>query len=169
MPAGATYEPIATTTLASATNTVTFSSIPATYTDLVLISASAGATNSVNETLQFNADTGSNYSRTRLGGNGTSADSGRNTSTTYITINYWSYPETTLGKYMSKTSIFNYAGSTNKTTLSESANAATGVDRIVGLWRSTSAINRIDITSPGGAGYEFKIGSTFTLYGIKSA
>jgi len=57
-----TYTPIATNTLASVSTGVTFSSIPSTYTDLVLVinyrldgtgTGAAGA-------LRFNSDSGSN-------------------------------------------------------------------------------------------------------------
>jgi len=72
----ATYEPIATTTLTGGTS-YTFTSIPATYTDLVLVVNAATASGSSNLAMQFNADTGSNYSFTRIFGNGSSASSSR--------------------------------------------------------------------------------------------
>jgi len=63
-----TYTLINSSTLTSATANVTFSSIPATYTDLLLIinAQSVQATTYDNVIIQFNADTGSNYSRTRI-------------------------------------------------------------------------------------------------------
>ena len=75
-----TYTPIATQTLGSAAASVTFSSIPQGYTDLVVVIGSA--TFSANSSLyfQYNGDTGANYSSTRLTGNGSSASSSRTTS-----------------------------------------------------------------------------------------
>jgi uncharacterized protein related to proFAR isomerase len=71
-----TYEPIATTTLGGATNSVTFSSIAGTYTDLIIIvQGSVGSISGVN--LQFNSDTATNYSRTVLFGTGSVANSTR--------------------------------------------------------------------------------------------
>ena len=64
MAAGATYEPIATQTLASAAATITFSSIAATYTDLRLIFAKPIGGSSL--LLRFNSDTATNYSWTYL-------------------------------------------------------------------------------------------------------
>ena len=69
----ATYEPIATTTLGSAVNSFTFSSIPNTYTDLVLVVVVPTAASSGTFGLRFNSDTASNYSHTTLSGNGSSA------------------------------------------------------------------------------------------------
>ena len=46
--------------------------------------------------------------------------------------------------------------------------SATGVDAVVGLWRSTAAITSL-LVKPESTGNEFAIGSTFNLYGIKSA
>ena len=78
-----TYDPIATTTISgSSTNTYTFSSIPSTYTDLVLAFANFQGTTNYSFALRFNGDSGSNYSYTVLEGNGTSASSGTSTSTT---------------------------------------------------------------------------------------
>ena len=75
-----TYEPIATTSTTSNATTVTFSSIPGTYTDLVLVGgyATSDATNNV-PYIEFNSDvyTNNKYSSTRLRGNGTAASSAR--------------------------------------------------------------------------------------------
>ena len=167
MPAGSTYEPIATTTLGSATNSVTFSSISGSYTDLVIVAqvTTAAATNM---RIRFNGDTGSNYSVTILTGNGTTASSTRESNTQAL-LDWNAYPNggsSSISQY--NISIQNYANSTTyKNFISRASNAGTGVDAVIGLWRSTSAINQIQIrTSSGG---NISVGSTFTLYGIAAA
>ena len=76
-----TYTPIARQVIASATGTVTLSSIPGTYTDLVLIISATATTGADDLLLQFNGDTASNYSETILTGTG----SGNATSTRFST------------------------------------------------------------------------------------
>jgi hypothetical protein len=55
-----TYEPIATTTLGTAAASITFSSIPATYTDLRLVVMCKLLAHQL-LMFRFNSDTGSNY------------------------------------------------------------------------------------------------------------
>lgn len=165
MAAGSTYTPIATTALASSATSYTFSSIPSTYTDLVLV-ASGTSTNAYNSNLQFNGDTATNYSCTVVSGSGSAASSYRNSSQTSMLIDY-------NGNFNSSNtsiiiSILNYANTTTyKTALSRANNAAGGVDAVVGLWRSTAAINSIKMAI--GGGYSYATGTTFTLYGIAAA
>jgi hypothetical protein len=162
----ATYEPIATTTLGSATATVTFNSIPGTYTDLILITSTASdlASGSEHILCRFNSDSGTNYSATYLYGTGSSALSGRNSNSTGAFIGR--QEQTELGTGI--THIQNYANTTtNKTVLSRGGLAGQITIAYVSLWRSTSAITRIDLT-PNGA-TNFDAGSTFTLYGVKAA
>jgi len=161
----ATYEPIATTTLGSA-GSITFSSIGTGYTDLRVVLAAASGSGSVAQ-VTFNADGGSNYSRTILTGNGTAASSARTTSASLIALNSVninnSYPS------LFTIDIFNYAGSTNKTCLYEcnlDFNGSGAVQRGVALWRSTSAINSIELMNSGGV---YGTGTTATLYGILKA
>lgn len=166
-----TYTPIATNTLASAQATVTFNSIPGTYTDLVLV---LSGTMTSADYVQFqvgngSVDTGSNYSNTALEGNGTTASSSRasnstniftadpmNTNQNNLIINFQNYSNTT----------------TYKTTLMRSntpvtdGGAAGTTSVTVGLWRSTSAVNTIKMYTY--AGQTFATGCTFTLYGIKA-
>ena len=174
MPAGATYEPIQTTTLGSNTATVTLSSIPSTYTDLVLICVTAvnQASSGWNIDLYVNGDPGANYSTTRLIGDGSAASSSRTTGDNYARVGLQVGGTSGLANYrgMTKVMFFNYAGATNKTFLSENAEDSNGsgeVRRTVNLWRSTSAITSISVTDSGGT--LFLSGSTFTLYGIKAA
>lgn len=68
----ATYEPIATTTASGSSSSITFSSISSAYTDLVLVANASVTSGSDTAILRFNGDTGSNYSRTFLSGNGSS-------------------------------------------------------------------------------------------------
>jgi hypothetical protein len=76
----ATYEPIETQTLGSSTASVTFSSITGSYTDLILVSSiSTTHTATTSLVIQFNGDTATNYSNTRLLGDGSSASSARDT------------------------------------------------------------------------------------------
>ena len=160
----ATYEPIATTTLGSAASTITFSSIGAGYTDLVCILTFTTTVASQDTNLRFNSDSGTNYSRTIISGNGTTPTSARQTSVAQIQIGNNNFSSTTLPQ-MIKVNVFNYAGSTNKTVLSEIAadrNGAGAVERSVGLWRNTAAITSLQFLSTG----SFDVGTTATLYGI---
>ena len=162
----ATYEPIATTTLGSAATGITFSSIPATYTDLRVVLV--GTTDSANSGIRFNSDTATNYSETTLQGDGSSATSTRTTSGTYIKTNGNVAFGYTLPALM-EVDIFSYAGSTFKTILSRVSNDQNGsgaTDSVVGLWRSTSAITTVYVFAAGGS---LQTGTTATLYGIKNA
>jgi len=160
-----TYEPIATTTLGSAASSVTFSSITATYTDLILIGNITGQSSSGGLLIRFNADSASNYSYTALNGNGTSASSSRASNQTEGSI---SYTDSTTVPSSLITQILNYTNTTTYKTILSRANSNYGALSYVNLWRATpAAINRIDILTSGG--YNLNAGSTFTLYGIKAA
>lgn len=166
MPAGATYEPIATATAAGGTASYTFSSIPSTYTDLILVSHLRAGSATSSFTARLNSDSGSNYSNTILYGDGTSPGSTRFSSQTFTYLSYYGFPTTADTFALTITHFFNYSNTTtNKTWLSGNSFTASGVDRLVGLWRSTAAINSITLY----AGNTFAAGSTFTLYGIKAA
>jgi hypothetical protein len=168
MAALSSYTPIATNTLTADGQTVTFSSIPATYTDLVLVINATAVSTALDISMRFNSDTASNYSRTMLMGNGTSATSGREANTTRTQINNISVITSAAGAYTGIVNIMNYANTTtNKTILSRSNNAATsgGVETIVHSWRKTpEAIHTINLFSE--ASRDMKAGSTFSLYGI---
>lgn len=159
-----TYEPIQTYTLGSDQASVVFSSIAGTYTDLVLVINGRSSTSSSFVTINLNSDTGSNYSRTELLGNGSTATSSRASNETTAYLGGGTYPTSTAGAYNTIVNFQNYSNTTTyKTMLSRQNNAGVGAQALVNLWRSTSAINRIEIFASWAAG------STFTLYGIKAA
>jgi len=162
----ATYEPIATTTLGSAASSVTFSSISGSYTDLFLTMAGTSASSFTFLICRFNNDTGTNYSYTLLQGDGSSASStrGSNTASPYVGL-----VNTGTGSVnMYKLQILNYSNTTTyKTLITNGGIAGNRVQAGAMLWRSTAAINRIDLFPDGGD--SFASGSTFTLYGIKAA
>jgi hypothetical protein len=165
----ATYEPIATNTLGSASSSITFSSIPGTYTDLILVFVGAQTSTAQGDLqFRFNSDTGSNYSRTILSGNGTTASSNRSSDLTFFRGEATSYPDTVTGGTNQILHLMNYSNTTtNKTILFRGNSAASGTDLTAGLWRSTSAITAIECYMSDSA--TLKAGSMFTLYGIKSA
>jgi hypothetical protein len=163
MAAGATYEPIATNTLGSATSTVTFSSIPQGYTDLIVVFNGRG-TSGTGLYLQFNGDSNSNYSHTRILGDGTEVISQRGTNNTVGS--FLSIISTVQNNVIAQ--VQNYSNSTTfKTTLARSNNTTGYMGAYVSLWRSTAAINSVTITT--GTADTYVAGSTFTLYGIKAA
>jgi len=167
MAAGATYEPIATQTLASTATSITFSSIPATYTDLRLVIVGT-ASAAVNATLTYNSSA-TGYSQTYLFGNGTTAGSSLRTAQTYIRLTGNSATSTTI-PVMWTVDIFSYTGSTFKTcliTVSQDLNGSGNTESMVGLWRNTSTISSLEIPLLSAA--TWSIGTTATLYGIKAA
>lgn len=162
----ATYQFLASQTLGSNQATVTFSGISGSYTDLVLIMNVKGSTANFPQ-LRFNSDTGSNYSRTVLTGDGSTPSSSKDSNVTAAYINYNAYTSSSEFNYNSISHILNYSNTTTyKTQLHRANNAASGTDVVVTLWRNTNAITSIDCIMNSG---NYAIGSTLTLYGIKAA
>jgi hypothetical protein len=161
----ATYALIASNTVGTATPSITFSSIPSGYTDLVLIISAKTNTTAAQIYMTINGDDGTNYSRTILFGTGSSAGSARNSNQTVLFADYYGIMNTT-DFNMDTFNFMDYANTTTfKTILSRTNLASSGVDAIAHLWRSTSAINSILV---GNYGYNFSVGTTFKLYGIQA-
>jgi hypothetical protein len=160
-----TYTLIASNTLTSASNTVTFSSIPATYTDLIMftkLKASGGSVDIIYA--QYNSDSSSIYSSTRLTGSAGTLNSDRQTNGgTGWFVGLSSPDEFNAGVYQ----FSNYAD-TNifKSAISRDTLVGNQTRIVAGLWRSTSAIDSISIIN--GNANTFVVGSIFTLYGIKA-
>ena len=166
MPASNTYDAIESITLTTGSANVTFSSIPQTYTDLVIVSANAVAAGGTAYTIRVNSDTGNNYSTTRLIGNGTSASSDRGSNQSWIYAGSVKSSSDPIGSLT--INLMNYSNTaTYKTILMRTNNDNANVAMSVGLWRNTAAITSVSI----GAEFSqnFVVGSTFSLYGIKAA
>ena len=166
-----TYTPIATTTLTSAAANITFSSISQAYTDLRLVVITRQDNNGSNDSLRlrFNSDSGTNYSRTNLTGDGSSAASTRTANDDEINIvSYIPGTSATGGLYAVTTvDIMNYSNTTTyKTCLIRTSNASAGTAATVGMWRSTAAISTIFMRV---SGFNMTAGTTATLYGILKA
>jgi hypothetical protein len=169
-----TYEPIATQTLGTATNTVTFTSIPQTYTDLICIVEGRGTRADYDDEvkIQFNSDTATNYSTTLLTGTGSSTSSSRASNSSVIIGRITANSATAGVRSNMILNIMNYSNTTTYKTVLERLNeppsggADYGVGLHVGLWRNTAAITILTLTTTAA---NFSSGCNFTLYGIKAA
>jgi len=156
---------IATQTLGSAASTITFSSIPSTYTDLRLVLTGVNSALYAGAYFRLNSDSGSNYSTTALYGNGSSATSYRSANATQVAL-FGAWGGNTSIPQMATVALFSYAGSIYKTFLWTNPNDFNGsgvVTNGAGLWRSTSAVTAISITCSTG---NWNTGTAATLYGI---
>ena len=152
-----TYTLIASNTLGSA-GTVTFSSIPQTYTDLIIVVNVAATQSPVNGGLRFNNDSGTNYSSTRITGDGSSATSTRDSNDDVLRTGVVSTNSAVISH------IFDYANTTTyKTVLSRAGGSGDRVASFVGLWRNTAAITTVAVTN-----LNYPAGTTFKLYGIEA-
>ena len=169
------YESIATVTVGSGGSaTVSFTSIPSTYKHLQIRSISRCSRTSYTVATifaRFNSDTGNNYAAHVLYGTGASVSAYSGTSQSFAYVGLASGQNATASGFAGGVmDILDYANTNkNKTvrTLSGFDNNGSGgeMDLQSGLWQSTSAINRIDLTLETSANFlEY---STFALYGIK--
>ena len=170
-----TYELIEAKTLASAVSTVTFSSIPGTYTDLKLfISARADiAQTYTNIMISFN---GSSSNITWLGiygyisGNGTNTNGNSrvsgNANGTTTTANTFSNVDIYIPNYTSSLAKIISVDGVIENNASE---AILTFD--VDMWNpaTQAAINSIGFTNSAVPAVNFLVGSTFYLYGIKNS
>lgn len=153
-----TYVALDKKTVTSAVGSVTFTSIPSTYTDLVIV-IQASTSGGVAMYYQLNGDTtASNYSSTGMYGDGTTAGSYRTSNNTISGVG--TQPNVAILNFQ------NYSNTTTfKTLLSRGNDIGNDTRALVSLWRNTAAINQIVI---GASGNNFNVGSTFSLYGIKA-
>jgi hypothetical protein len=172
-----TYVAIAKTVLTTTQATITFSSIPSSYTDLIVVCSARNSRSDIAISamnLKFNNTEGTAYSFTKLtvtGLTSSTVGSARATATSSISDIYITTAAGTADTFNSvEIYIPNYSGATNKlasissNTERNTANAYTA--QIAGLFSDTTAISRIDLTA---GGYDFVAGSRFDLYGIKNS
>jgi hypothetical protein len=162
----ATYEPIATQTLGSVATAITFSSIPATYTDLQLVLVSRVVSTGNATIVTINGDTGTNYSFQRVNGDGSTTTSSNIPNYPGIRLNIGS---STTSSSLYILNAFSYTSSIFKTFLwqgSEDLNGSGNVIAGIDCWRNTATITSMTITTSTN---NFAIGTTATLYGIKAA
>jgi hypothetical protein len=170
-----TYYSISSQILSSSAASITFSSIPATYTDLVLkVSARTDTAGSFNGQCQltFNSNA-TNYSGKYIRGNGSTALSSGGP-TTYIALGPSASDSAGNGaNTFTSVDVYipSYLISQNKQASDDFAaedNTATGFNEArASLWSSTAAITSVTLTANSGG--NFVAGSTFYLYGIKNS
>jgi hypothetical protein len=159
-----TYTPLATVTLGSAASSVTFSSIPATYRDLILV-ANPKATAAVNNLrLQFNGDTASNYTGVVMRGDGTTAASFNRGAAGGMELDLFGNGVETNLEQIYNVQIMDYSATDkHKTVLSRFNDASQSTGAFASRWASTSAVTQIVLYITGTT---FAAGSNFSLYGV---
>jgi hypothetical protein len=161
-----TFDSIATQTITgSASNSLEFTGISNTYTDLYLIVKAKRTTGDADVRIRFNNDSSAAYATgslyvTTSGGKGSSFLIGLTSG--YLTN--WGYDSpNSFGCH--EVYILNYGSNKHKSWCSE-AGSQNGNDLIQGLWQSTSAISSIQLFATSGT---WVVGTTAELYGIKAA
>ena len=169
-----TFELIASSTVGSGgASSIDFTSIPSTYTDLVLKVSSRVSTSGVVYSgfiVRFNGTSGSSNSKLLFTINGTSAQSGAPASDI---IGGQSATASETANVFSNSEVYipNYAGSANKSVSSDGVNennaTAATLGLNAGLWSNTAAITSIKLVDEFGS--TFQQYSTAYLYGVKNA
>jgi hypothetical protein len=163
-----TYTLIDKTILTGTQASITFSSIPSTYTDLLLKTSARGNYVGVGNSQSISLNGSSaNFTGIYLQGNGSSVTSG--SSTQYVgDIVASSATASTFNN--AEIYIPNYTSSNNKSISVDSVtetNATTIYATLVAvLWSNTAAINSITLTDDAG---NYVSGSSFYLYGISNS
>ena len=147
---------MATTTLTTTTSSVTFSSIPATYRDLVLIAAGSVDTDR-GANIQFNNDTGTNYSIVFMFGTTGTSQSEQYTAQT--SIGFGAFQPNGINIHH----IMDYSATDKHKTVLGRRDTNTYTLAGAGRWASTSAITSIKFNSTN-----MQSGTVLTLYGIVS-
>ena len=162
------YESIATVNVTSTTSSITFSSIPSTYTHLQ-IRATVIPAGGDNMLIRLNGDTGTNYSSHQIQGDGTSVTANADSTSDMYLMGLFqagSYP------FVGIWDILDYKDTNKYKTVrglvgtnNNSSSTAYRVGFSSGNWRNTAAVNTITMLSKYSSG--FSQYSQFALYGIK--
>lgn len=155
---------------AGGASSIDFTSIPGTYTDLVIVASTRAVGNYDFSQIRFNSSSSAVYSYRYIRGTGSSAVS--SSASTQTELAYFDQvPSGATANTFSNNILYipNYAGSTNKTVSWESMNEnnATAAESKMsaGLWANTSAITSISI-APYGALTTYAQYTSIYLYGL---
>jgi hypothetical protein len=170
-----TYTLISSNVLSSTAASVTFSAIPATFTDLVLKMSFRGSNGGqIYDDINFRFNsTNNNYSGTRLTGDGSAAASSNTSNATNLRIPYFGAGSTSTTSTFSSAELYipNYNSANQKPFggfgTGENNSSTSYMNAIAALWGQTAAINEIQIFAYTSA--NFVAGSSFYLYGIKNS
>jgi len=168
---GGSYDAIATSNGTGSSGVINFTSIPSTYKHLQLriMAIPTGNDTIVCRVGNGSIDTGSNYARHTLNGNGTNAAANGTASFDYWNIYGWRIVSDTTNPMVAVVDILDYANTSKyKTFRSLSGTDKNGSGEVAlnsGLWLNTLAINQIRIYSE--SGNNWTTSSQFDLYGIK--
>jgi hypothetical protein len=161
-----TYTPLATVTLGSTASSVTFSSIPATYRDLILVATSTTAiTSSGFCSVRFNADSGSNYSEVWMQSVGAPPAASSSSFSNGTELGFGGAFSQAIMQIMDYSATDKHKTTLNKwNTIAITTNDAVLQAR-AGRWANTAAITTVRLGASAGV---LAIGTTFNLYGIAS-
>lgn len=168
--AGSAYTLISTYTITGSTSNtaIELTSIPQTYTDLILVIRSSVTNAGFSDTdirMRPNNYFGDNQSLTMLSWNGAPGGSRQTYSYNFNGGNTGSGGSLNVYQFLNYTNTTTY-----KTILCKANNPYGGVMRSsVGLWRSKSAISSIWMDLNFQSSNDWSVGSTLSLYGIKAA
>jgi hypothetical protein len=171
------YESIATTTVSSPVASITFSSIPATYTHLQVRGInrlSTSGTDTLSTLMRFNSDTGSNYTSSHvLYGTGASAQAAASgtSQTSMVMVNTPKDGNTASAFGILVCDILDYANTNKYKTIrclgGYDGNDTNGIVTFrSSAWMNTGAVTSITLL---GSADNFVQYSQFALYGIKGA
>ena len=153
-----TYKPIASITLGSSASSVTFSSIPQDYRDLVLVIDGAQTTENP-VAFELNDDAGGNYTGVWMAGNGSAVGSVNNI------VNRFAYVSNDQARASAIVQFMDYSATNkHKTVLSRSNSIGYSVIAHAHRWANTSAITKIDLQPFS----QFTATTTISLYGIEA-
>jgi hypothetical protein len=162
-----TYTALATVTLASTASSVTFSSIPATYRDLIVVMNVGGAT-AASSRMRFNADSGNNYNWVFMNGSGSSTTSSSQSNQNNLDVGAFIGLSATVGPYNLIAQIMDYSATDKHKTVLSRVNLTSdlypGTTALAGRWASTSAITTVQLFPDSATNWI--AGSRFDLYGV---
>jgi hypothetical protein len=162
---------IADVTVSSPQASISFTSIPQGYTDLVLVSSARRTAIYADSFIRFNSDSGANYSYKWLRSDGSGASSSSLSAQTYLQAGHFASRSTYSVNAFGNGSVYipNYTSAKQKSVSVDSLNENNGTQAetmmVAGLWTGTAAINSITVYPDIGYG-DYAANSTFTLYGV---
>jgi len=155
------YIALANVTLSTSDSSITFSSIPNAYRDLVIV-ITGRTTANADLGFRFNGDSNANYSFVYMGSDGSNELSGTAAGQTQIVLDAYFWRSTEISTCIAH--IMDYsAADKHKTVLSRNNVAGGGTDAFANRWANTAAITSVEVRNPA---QSFASGTTFSLYGV---